>query len=752
MKRCLRVTSDSPLSEISADRDVPCLAAPAGPPAGWAVACLLLALWGAWPGAGAWAADGRTAQAAPAPGQVELTADHLAYLWKPGSVLARGHVVLRYKDMEIQADSLTYTPSSGAVEARGNVICRRAGVMYRTHQGSYNVRTGQIEAGEAMISVAPWTIRAHRSRRLAGNRFILHDAVLTTCILDAPLAHWRIEAKRASVIPDQRVEAHHVTFFFGDVPVMRVPYWARNAREVSGFNVVPGYTTLMGAFLLGSYTYRLTPELKSVTHLDYRTRRGIAFGQDVKWRQRGNRWYGMATAYYADDQHPIESDEDPDLELVERERYRFGLQHRQQYGARLYLLGKLNYLSDPDVLEDFFSREYRRSFQPENFVSLTYRGDRHTADVLVRKRLNDFYSTVDRMPEASLRFARQQLARTRLYYEGQTAGSWLTRSFSTLETNENDYLAFRLDSAHTVYRPAKHFGFLTLIPRTGCRLTYYSKTLATNETTGARTEESGAMRTLYELGLESSFKAFRAWPNARHRFGFGLRHIAQPYADYTFVPEPDLGQQDLYLFDAVDTLGKQNEVRLGMRNKLQTRRRGRVHDLVDLDTFATYRFDPPDDGEPLESIFVDAEVRLVDWLNVDFDAQYDVEAGMVSVFNTELDIRRSDRWEFATEFRYRDQDGVQSSLLAPRLRYALNRSRISEWSVDASLRYELQDARLEEHAYTVRRKMDCMVAALGVSQIPEYTTSDGTDRDGEIKVWVEVWLTAFPKVGFALGR
>ncbi|MBN1670534.1 MAG: LPS-assembly protein LptD [Kiritimatiellae bacterium] len=728
-----------------------------------ALACVLLGAAlpaaPAQPAPGA-APPGATPPASPPPAPpttvmiqdgAEMSAKRLEFDLERRSWVATGNVVMRYKDMELQADHVTYHPLTQDVEARGGVLFKRPGMTARGEHAWYNLRTRTIDTARIQVFVAPFYVRAQTSRRREGNAFSLNDAIITTCKVDPPDTHWHIRAREAIVTPGERVEAHDVTFYMGKVPVMHVPRWTRNAGEDTGFNVVPGYTSLMGAFLLMSYDYRLTPLLKAQTRLDYRTRRGLGIGQEFRWRDPDLDWYGRCLAYYADDQYPNEDDEDPELEEVDSNRHRLALRHTHHFDDRTYLLSSFDYLSDPDVLEDFFADAYREGFQPDNFVSLTRRGRQHAMGLLLRKRLNDFYTSVDRVPELSLELSRQPLGATPLFYEGRTTLASVEKAWESAATND-DYAVFRFDCANEIHYPHKYWGFLNLIPRLGYRLTYYSKTVETNALTGVAAEGSAGTRSLYELGAEMSFKAFKAWGTVPRTDLFdGLRHVAQPYADYAYVPEPNLAPAELYPFDSVDTLSERNRVRFGMRNKLQTRRAGRVHDLADVDLYTTYHLES-DDDTTLDDLVLDAELRVVDWLSVDFDSRYNPDEGALEEFNTQIAVKQRDDWQLATEYRFRDDEILSSSLLAARADYRLNRSEISEWSVGAGLRYELDDSRLEEHSYSLQRRMDCMVAKLGVSQIPAYTRSDGTERDDEFKVWLEVWLTAFPKVGLSVGR
>ena len=190
--------------------------------------------------------------------------------------------------------------------------------------------------------------------------------------------------------------------------------------------------------------------------------------------------------YYANDRKPWKDAEERTIreELIDNDRCWLKLSDRHNLTDRDYLITKLNYVSDPWLLSDFFDDEYQKNVQPENRVTLTHRGDHYSAGVGLNTRLNDFYGNVNRLPEVFLNFNRQKILDTPFYYEGENTFSYLDRVFPDGAPEEH-YDAFRLDTAHMVYWPTRHFGFLSVIPRAGYRGTYYSKTRHISTVTNA---------------------------------------------------------------------------------------------------------------------------------------------------------------------------------------------------------------------------------------------------------------------------
>ncbi len=691
------------------------------------------------------------------PPGTEVTADSLEYLDERKMLIASGNVLVQQGADSLSADYMTLNTVSQDLYCRGHVVFRGTDRVWHGEELKYNLKTKSGDFGEFQAYVAPYYITAKASKRISTNEFDLKDVTVTTCPGDDP--EYAIHAREAQLKNGNRLRAHGVVFYYGIVPFFYLPSMARKLdSHDTYFEFVPGYSSRQGAFLLSAYNYRLSDALRGRTRLDYRTKRGLAGGQDFMWRDPGtNRTYeGEFDAYYADDRKPFKNAEEEAQygKLVDKERYRLKLNHFQAFNSQDYLIANLNYLSDPNILDDFFNKEYRYGVQPENRVSLTHRGDRYTATLLFNKRLNDFYENVDRLPEVSFDAQRQQIGDTPFYYESQSAASYLKRLYPDGSGSE-DYDAFRVDSRHMVYYPTRQFGFLNVIPRAGYRGTFYSKTFdastttnvvilvdsnnistVTNEVVTIQDETGADLRNLYEIGLESSFKGFRTWDDlVVLEDGDGLRHVAEPYINYTFNPKPNLRPGDLPQFDDVDQLDRRQDIMLGMRNKLQTRRRGYISDIVDANVYTYYYIDRPADAtQDFSDIFFKTELRLADWLPVDFDGAFDQYEGEFNTFNTQISYIMDDATTLSLEYRHKKdvRDLISTELvLFPNAR----------WSFQIYGRYDADGGDLQEQSYFVQHTTDCVGYGLGYRRL-----------DDENQVWFRIWLTAFPDSKMDIGR
>jgi lipopolysaccharide assembly outer membrane protein LptD (OstA) len=716
-------------------------------------------------------------------------------------MILSGGVTITRGEETLQADTVAINKVTQMAEAKGNVVFTRqepatltpatapqaltgraAGVpqtrrppalVWRGDTFQYNLQTGEWKTGAFDSYFDPFHVSAKDSRK-DGDAYVLRNAVMTTCTNAPGHYHFTMSCRRARVYPGDHFTVRHMTLRLGRVPVFYFPWWYRSLSDRAvGFSIEAGYRDRMGAFLLTTTKYWMAPTLKGATEVDYRTERGPGVGQELGWRLKHEAGNGRLYGYYAPDQG-ADKDYGDGREAVDSQRYRLSFSHGQTLSPRDYFLSDLTYLSDRYLLEDFFEKEYRDGFQPQNYAMTLHRGDAYSMSLSAYKRLNDFYEAVDRLPEAAVDVQRLQIADSPFYYESRNSAAFLQKLYPEEdgEAAEEEYSAARVDTAHRVYYPTRHFGFLNLIPRAGYRGTYYSETVErsivtqavtvvttnlpagsttpvvssrveTNEVTTLNPAGSD-LRSLFELGMETSFRAFKVLNNDPNLFGVGVRHVVEPYANYTFSPEPNLTPDRLYRFDEIDELDSRNDVRFGLRNRWQTKRSGRVSDVADVDVFTTYSFEERDEDEPFSTVGMESEFNLADWCQIYLDGQYDLYDDGLEELNGRIRLSGGS-WRGDIEQRYLLDE---SNLLITDLAYAPNKG----WEFGLYDRFEFEDSRLEEQGVFVTRTLDCLAFRVGGSYLPGYTRDDGTEREDDYRATFQMWLTAFPNVRLGSSR
>jgi LPS-assembly protein len=652
---------------------------------------------------------------------MEVTADRMEYADK--LLIAEGNVVFQQQDTSLRADRVTVNPDTGAIAASGSIVMERGDNYWEGEALDYNFKTRAGSFGSSAMFFDPAYITADETKRVSSNEFLLRNVTITTCSGEKPAVYAR--ARELRLIDRNFIVAKHVTFYAGPVPLFYMPHWQRHLNHRI-FTTYIGYGSRVGGFFKTRTNLRLADWLIADTHLDYFSDRGVGAGQDFTWQTANG--HGGIEAYYINDEDPYD-DEDtgPRRALIDDDRWRVKLTHRQQVDDETYFQTRFNYLSDPDILEDFFNGEFRGEANPENYAVLQHSTESYAAGLRVDHRLNDFYTTVDRLPDLSLDWYRGRVPGTPFQFESRNSFAYLERLYSiTNAPPPGDYHSGRLDTYNRLFLPLRFFDFLNVIPRGGWRGTWYSDTVTGDE----------EVRNIFELGVLTSFKAYKTLTENSAFFGTGLRHVIEPYADYSWRDKPNLETNDLYFFDGTDLLDEQNEVRFGLRNFLQTKRGSkRIANFLDTDVYTTYRFEPQTAQEDFSNLVAQAEMSLTDSFSVEANLEYDWYSRIVSPANARMNLMTSDSSTFSLEYRYIDNE---RSLITPSLSLFPN----ANWSFDFLARYDAERDGWEERRVLVSHKFDCVGMGLGYR----------CDEDNEHQVWIQFWLTAFPRASLDLGR
>jgi lipopolysaccharide assembly outer membrane protein LptD (OstA) len=615
---------------------------------GWAAvaACALLAVSASSVRAQAPAAPAPSAGSmlAAAAGSVSVAADRWDFDAKSGLGHGVGNVHIVYQDVTLDADEAKFNSTTQEVWAKGNIVvtaergAKMSGeappaggtapaadnkTVWHADEIHGNMRTKQFEVGHYKAHSGVFYLQGDSATSAAsrGGKTVIHGGTLTTCDLaEKGEPHYTMSASRITYRHDGSFTAWNVLFKAGPVPVFYLPaVWGSTAGK-GEFEVKPGFSGRWGAFLLLSKSWRLSEAVTTTMHLDLRSRHGLALGNETKIRtahsQTDTLLYGL------EDTSPPKSGDNPDFNRrfdVTSERYRAKIYHREELADGLNLRMKIDKMSDIDFLENWFRKEYHVDPQPKSFADVTLDRESYSLSLSARKRVNDFWSEAEQLPMLKLDLPRQPLGDSGFYYQGQSSVGKMEMSWRQFDRHyagkvePADYGALRADSLHMFYYPMQ-LHELEIVPRAGGRVTYYDqssqqrmtvndldKLMQADQPTNLAPTVSAVnydhkggsvLRLAAEAGVEVSSKFYRTWTDYKsERWNIdGLRHVVQPYANYTFAPAPTTDRDHLYFFDEVDRLVEQNFIRFGLRQRWETRRSNRIYTLASLENYADFHF------------------------------------------------------------------------------------------------------------------------------------------------------------------
>ena len=181
--------------------------------------------------------------------------------------------------------------------------------------------------------------------------------------------------------------------------------------------------------------------------------------------------------------------------------------------------------------------------------------------------------------------------------------------------------------------------------------------------------------------------------------------------------------------------------RVGVRNRLETRRDDATMTWFELDTFFDVNFDNPYDRTNYSNFFNNIRFTPLPWVSLSVNSQVPAFSKGFTEVNTIASVQPLANLQLNVGHRYLNDNPffLNSSLFLVGGYYRIN----DNWGFGAQEQYEATTSTLEEQRYSIYRDLSSWVASLG-----------GVIRDNngvkEYGILFTITLKAFPKLGFDL--
>jgi lipopolysaccharide assembly outer membrane protein LptD (OstA) len=654
---------------------------------------------------------------------------------------ADDNVVIGYGEIRIYCDHAQYNDETRDVLVEGNVRIFRDGRLFVGERAIYNLETKVLNAAVIRGDVAPFRFQGQSLGTLGPKAYLVKDGLFTTSDNSKP--DYSIRARTIRIYPDDRIVFTNVRLYVGQTPIFWFPYLHQSLEKEQAFTITPGYNSTWGAYLLGTYNFPIAENWDGKVRLDLMSERGVGVGLESTWggRRNENNW-GRFRAYAIDDANPGINKTSLEREPIDPGRFRVSFQDKTHLTEDLYFTADINRLSDARFLQDFEGGEFRRNPNPDNAIALTKWNENYAATLIARENLNeDNFDATERLPEGSIEGKRAPIFKGPLFWENVTSAGFMKRNFAD-DSMLADYDTFRADIFHQLTLPHTFGGWLSFIPRVGVRMTYYGDTgtyqdeVINGQTQTVLHNGGSVFRPVLNAGFESSFKVSRAFEGVQSRkLGLdGLRHVVQPYVNFSYAysgedpadilqfdrlnPSTEIPPLDFPQFNSVDTIDSWTILRLGVRNRFQTRRDNRTINWLELDSFVDVNFDRPefggsilDDANTFSNVINRLRWNPVPWVFMTVDSQLPLLDSGFTQFNTSLGLLVNSNIQLNIGHRYISDNRFfeDSSLLNFGGYFRLS----DNWGFSFRELYEFQDNTLETQRYELHRDLSSWIASLG---------------------------------------
>ncbi len=641
----------------------------------------------------------------PASPKAELTGDVVEYSVDGNRITAKGNVVVTYKGATLNADQVEFFRDTKLANAQGHVRLKTTQGEISGEKLTFNFEKMTGEFNNAKIFANPYYGFGRRVKKVSDDEIIMRDTKLTTCDLDKP--HFVLTPKKVDILTGQKMVATGSKFVLGNIPLIYIPQFTQRLdHKKPVFLLTPGFTKEWGATLLTQYNFYINEYLEGALHLDLREKRGVAEGADLVYKTP---WMGSGSIktyymnerkiqtkrfYQTGEQYP---------KPIYRERFRAEWRHKWDIDEQTNAILQYSKLSDPDILKDYFKREYDKDSSPQTFFLLTRQLNPGTLSFRADGRVNNFVETIERLPEIRYDLSSQKIGDTRFYYKNTTTYTNFAHKFPAptelrLETQ-------RVDSNHELAYQTK-VGIFEFRPYVGEEGTYYSKTKSV--------DEYSVLRGIFRTGAGLSTKFYKIMDVDTELFGVPihrLRHIITPSVSYNYVHDPSIPASKLDTFDSIDSLAKSDAVTLGLENKLQTKRDSKVVDLARLLITSDFLLKDDPAGGGFSLVKSEMDVKPFDWLTLYSDSEYNAKLEHLDTANFDFYINgANDKWSLGLGKRF---NRAVDDQITTQFNYKIN----PLWRFKIYDRFDIEHGEQKEQNYTLTRDLHCWEMDINFSEI-----------------------------------
>ena len=640
---------------------------------------------------------------------VDVSGGDMKFVKEKQALVLRAYAALSRGGVNIKARNLVYFRETKEVYAEGDVTMQQGPSLFRCDRLYYNLETHQGEAvnvrviGENPLAtdvpqptdvdsplLGPgskgnqWEdrgvpinrgfVEARKVRSIGRDHQELHGVSFTNDNSASPVA--RITSGSAQFRRGEKIETWNNVLWIGKLPVFYFPYIIKDLRyDWPWMRISGGSNDRWGSYVLTTWGMDMDPDAEDIFRLekifvdvDWRQDRGWAVGPAFKYELgHTGRSIGHLETYYTketaisrgDDAERAEDDTEYGDLYRDDERWKVRWDHFQDLPRGWDLRAEVEAYSDRDFQKEYFRNSYYNDKEPEAALSLRRRHDDFVFEVVAKKRVNDYQTQEEYLPEARFTLPGYQVGATEWYVKSDTVFGVINRKFDekldqetvwsrykVLDDDEYDPF-FRAHNDTRLYRPIPLGKALTLTPYVGGNVTYYSDLYDDDEghTRGAA---------LYGADLAGRFYGV-------FRDG-GLRHIIEPTISFVANADPNIDPDDIWEVDAIDLYHELHYVAFQLHQKWQVKRGERVVDLIDLDIGARYlpyqeEAEQFNDGNHWTAITFDAVYRPTDNLTVYGDLAWELEDRYISSGSIGLDWRFRDHFRVGASHRYNRDPG-----------------------------------------------------------------------------------------------
>jgi LPS-assembly protein len=525
----------------------------------------------------------------------QLEADEIFYDQNYDAFIAKGNVLIYKANIKITADFIRFDQKNMKAYAEGDAVLTNGEDILRGTSMDMDLenQVGSVENGYLFLKENNYHINGDLIKKVGEKTYTIDKATLTTCDGDKP--DWKITGRNVKVTAEGGGSAQHATMWARSAPVLYTPYFyypARKKRQTGLLWPEGGHSNNWGWNYTQPFFWAIDKSRDATFYAQYLEKRGVRGG--LEYRYYLDDW--SKGTWMMDGFNDDQSDrggessadwgfEDGTREILRKNHDRYWLrgshQQKMPYGVQAKL--DLDLVSDQD-----YTREFKKGYMGWNesknyFEDVFYRDLDDYNDPIRTNRLNfnklwsqyslnvemryDLDSTIrnSKLPDLTL----QQLPVVNFDAVKQRISA--SPFFFNLNSeylyywSEDGRRTQRAEAYPRLYLPFQLKPFFTIEPSVGLRGTMW---YLDKEEFGPEGNKKFYSRGLYDTRLDFFTEVFKVFRTKGETIE-AIKHTVRPRVVHTYIPDVD--QDDLPNFDAVDRIDNQNLLTYSLTNTLTSK-------------------------------------------------------------------------------------------------------------------------------------------------------------------------------------
>ena len=568
----------------------------------------------------------------------QLEADEVDYDQNLDEYNASGNVLIYKGNIKLVADFVRFDHKNMKAYAEGDVVLTNGEDILSGTSMEMDLedQVGSVENGYLFLKENNFHLTGNLIEKVGEKTYTIDEASLTTC--DGVNPDWMITGKNVKIKADGAGTAQHATMWARKMPVLYTPYFyypARSKRQTGFLLPEGGISDRWGTYYNQPFFWAINESSDATFYGHYMNYRGLRFG--LEYRYYLDDWSkGTWMADGLDDQKIDDGigdasekwgfeDSGTDILRENHDRYWLRGSHYQKLPLGVQARLDVDIVSDQDYTRDFknghmgwekskkffediFNRDLDDYNDPvrTNLLNFNKNWSLYSLNAKLRydldstlRNTDNLDDTLQQLPSISLDGVKQRITTSPFFYNlnSQYVYFWSREGKRTQ----------RIDAHPRLYLPIKLKPFINIEPSVGARETLWRPDKREFGPDGKKFYH----RELYDTRLDIFSEFYRVFHTQNETIK-AFKHTIRPRIIHDFIP--DIDQNDLPNFDAVDRIEDVNLLTYSLTNVLtsKTRKNGSIN------------FTHRTDQRGAAIVNSDSDFSYNDFLRFELEQSYDI--------------------------------------------------------------------------------------------------------------------------------